>query len=901
MATHRALPFYRYWGKAGEGNTCHLLPYHALDVAACGVKLLERLPRWRQLLAAMAETEEDSLLLALTIFLSLHDLGKFATSFQNLRPDLLEKLQHRHSNKGYPTRHDTLGYALWREQLQSRWRDTSRRRRTSESPADPWMRVVTGHHGQPPGENLTGLLRDHFEAEDIAAAEAFLQTVLELVGADSLPKVALPPEATWWLAGLTVLADWLGSNIEFFPYCDAILPLCDYWKCALEQAERAVEATGLSSDPPSEDFTLAKCFADPPANLTPTPLQRWAETVALDSGPSLFILEDVTGAGKTEAALLLAQRLLRKQGGGGLYFGLPTMATANGIYQRLGGGKPPVYRRLFAPDAHPSLVLAHSRAGLIRERLLPPPEPEGDYGDGTEAAANHCSAWLADNHKKALLAEVGVGTIDQALLAVLASRYQSLRLLGLLGKVLIVDEVHACDAYTNRLLEHLLRAHAKVGGSAVLLSATLPHTQKAALIRAFAEGLGHEIDHLEPSDAYPLATVFGRTGFRLHPLKTRPEVARQVVVEFIEREEQAEVVLAEAISLGSCACWICNTVDDARRRFEQLRQNHPDWKLDLFHARFTLHDRMAIEQRVLRNFGKRSGPAERRGRILIATQVVEQSLDLDFDVLISDLAPIDLLIQRAGRLKRHPRDAEGRYTPDAPDRRGPSKLTVLAPPWDDDPPADWLRKALPGTAAVYEAEDARFWLGMKLLRERRGFAMPGDARFLIEGVYDADPFEDFPEGLQGKSMEAEGLEKCKQSIGEDKVLKLADSYSLKGPWLDEDTAPTRLGEPTTTVWLARLAEGRLLPLHSDSTTPEAWLESSLTLRQTLACHEVIPDGVSPEGWQKRKEGLPGRGKWGVVVALNPVKENLWEGQIQSEQARIRTVVYSHVTGLVFKE
>ncbi|MFN4022137.1 MAG: HD domain-containing protein, partial [Hydrogenophilus thermoluteolus] len=132
MATLRALPFYRYWGKAGEGNTCHLLPYHALDVAACGVKLLERLPRWRQLLAAMAETEEDSLLLALTIFLSLHDLGKFATSFQNLRPDLLEKLQHRHSNKGYPTRHDTLGYALWREQLQSRWRDTSRRRRTSE-------------------------------------------------------------------------------------------------------------------------------------------------------------------------------------------------------------------------------------------------------------------------------------------------------------------------------------------------------------------------------------------------------------------------------------------------------------------------------------------------------------------------------------------------------------------------------------------------------------------------------------------------------------------------------------------------------------------------------------------------------------------------------------------------
>ncbi|BCX89972.1 CRISPR-associated endonuclease/helicase Cas3 [Methylomarinovum tepidoasis] len=893
--------FHAYWGKAGEGETCHLLPYHCLDVAACGVTLLKRLPRWRRRLVGLSGMGEDTLLLTLRVFLPLHDLGKFATAFQNLRPDLLERLRHRRSAKGYPTRHDTLGYALWREQLRSRFGGTGRRRRTSDSPADPWMRVVTGHHGQPPGESLQGLLRDHFEAEDIEAAEAFLQAVLELTGVESLPKTALPPEATWWLAGLTVLADWLGSNAGFFPYCEEALPLHDYWDRALKQAEKAVEAAGLNPDPPSGRFTLGDCFADPPANLKPTPLQRWAETVALDAGPSLFILEDVTGAGKTEAALLLAQRLLREQGGGGLYFGLPTMATANGMYQRLGGGEPPVYCRLFAPGSHPSLVLAHSRAELVRGHLLPPPEPEGDYGDSTEAAANRCSAWLADNRKKALLAEVGVGTIDQALLAVLASRHQSLRLLGLLDKVLIADEVHACDAYMNRLLEHLLRAHAGAGGSAILLSATLPHRQKTALIEAFAAGLGREIDHLEPSKDYPLATVFDRNGIRIQPLETRPEVARQVAVEFIEREEQVETVLADAVSRGCCACWICNTVDDARRRFEQLVQTHPDWKLDLFHARFTLHDRMAVERRVLRNFGKRSGPAERRGRVLIATQVVEQSLDLDFDVLISDLAPIDLLVQRAGRLQRHPRDKEGRYTPDATDRRGIPKLIVLAPPWDDDPPADWLRQALPGTAAVYEAEDAHLWLGMKLLRERRGFGMPGDARFLIEGVYDTDPFVDFPEALQAKALEAETTDKCKATIGEDKVLHLESGYRLEGPWLDEDIAPTRLGEPTTTVWLARLAEGRLLPLHSDSTAPEAWLESSLTLRQALARYEVIPDGVSPEGWQKSKEDLPGRGKWGVVIALNPVTENFWEGQVQSEQPRIRTIVYSQTTGLAFKE
>ncbi|WP_317705396.1 CRISPR-associated helicase Cas3' [Methylomarinovum caldicuralii] len=893
-------PFYRYWGKAGEEKSCHLLPYHCLDVAACGVMLLKRLPRWRRRLAELTGMDDSTLLLALKVFFPLHDLGKFATAFQNLRPDLLEKMRGCKSDKGYGTRHDTLGYVLWRERLISSCSRRSVRRRTPGN-ADAWMRVVTGHHGQPPGESINGLLRDHFEDEDISAAEAFSKAVLELAGAESLPDMALPPEATWWLAGLTVLADWLGSNAGFFPYCEEILPLCHYWERALKQAEKAVEAAGLNPDPPSGRFTLADCFADPPANLKPTPLQRWAETVALGSGPSLFILEDVTGAGKTEAALLLAQRLLQVQGGGGLYFGLPTMATANGMYQRLGGGRPPVYRRLFARGSHPSLVLAHSRAELVRGHLLPLPGPEDDYGDGTEAAANRCSAWLADNRKKALLAEVGVGTIDQALLAVLASRHQSLRLLGLLDKVLIADEVHACDAYMNRLLQHLLRAHARAGGSAVLLSATLPHRQKAALIRAFAEGLGHEICETEPCDAYPLATVFDQNGISIRPLQTRPEVARRVAVDFIESEAQAEAVLADAVARGCCACWICNTVDDARRRFEQLVQKHPDWKLDLFHARFTLHDRMAVEQWVLRNFGKRSGPAERRGRVLIATQVVEQSLDLDFDVLISDLAPIDLLVQRAGRLQRHPRDAEGRYTPDAPDRRGAPKLTVQAPPWDDDPAADWLRQALPGTAAVYEAEDAHLWLGMKLLRERQGFAMPGDARFLIEGVYDTDPFEDFPEALQAKALEADGLYRGKSSIAEDKALPLEQGYRLEGPWLDEDIAPTRLGEPTTTVWLARLTEGRLLPLHSDSAAPEVWLESSLILRRALAYHEVIPDGVSPEGWQKLKEGLPGKGKWGVVIALNCVEDKFWEGQVQSEQVRNRTVIYSQTTGLAFKE
>jgi len=895
--------YFHYWGKASPAGDaaarCHLLPYHCLDVAACGVMLLRLLPRWRQRLEALTSLQGEELELFVWVFLALHDLGKFATGFQNLRPDLLEGLQNRRSDKGYTIRHDTLGYLLWRNELRGIFIQGGHRRRCPTYPGlDAWMRAVTGHHGQPPEESRI-VLRDVFDLPaDREAAEGFVRAVLDLAGLEAFPA---PSEGTgaissWWLAGLTVLADWLGSNADFFPYRDEIVPLDEYWQTALKQAKRAIGAAGLDPSPPVERFRLADCFVEAPPQLSPTPLQHLAETLPLASGPGLFILEDVTGSGKTEAALILAQRLLKLNGGGGLYFGLPTMATANGMYQRLAG----MYSRLFAHDACPSLVLAHGHADLLadfRATVLPPPTPEADYGDDTEPAGARCSAWLADSRKKALLAEVGVGTVDQTLLAVLPSRHQSLRLLGLLDKVLIVDEVHACDAYMNRLLERLLRAHARAGGSAILLSATLPSRQRESLLRAFAEGAGWAAPETEPADDYPLATYLHTGGLEQHPLATRPAVARRVEASFVDDEKAVENLLDEAMAAGRCACWIANTVNDACRRFENLRQTHPDWNLHLFHARFTLADRLAIEERVLECFGKASGPKQRRGQVLIATQVVEQSLDLDFDVLISDLAPIDLLIQRAGRLQRHSRDEEGRRI-DGPDRRGDPRMIILAPPWNDTPDARWLGNALPGTAAVYESEDGRSWLTMKLLRDKGDWNMPEDARELIEGVYGADPFMDFPEGLQGKALEAEGLMRGKSSIAGDKALDLDMGYRLDGPWLDEDSAPTRLGEPTTTAWLARLKDGRLLPLHGDcSEDTEAWMQSALTLRRNLACREVVPAGI-PEGeWLKLKSILPGRGKWGVAVVVSQAEDGWWHGSVLDERGQTRSLRYASSGGL----
>ncbi|MCP3671443.1 MAG: CRISPR-associated helicase Cas3', partial [Gammaproteobacteria bacterium] len=668
---HKPALYYRYWGKAsrkeGEEATYHLLPYHCLDVAAVGKHLLQTHPPIRQGLALLTGLEEPDLIRWTVFFLALHDIGKFAISFQQLRPDLLKTLQQRKTNQPYTERHDYLGYALWKKLLKTHFQEIGlikkARPRRGLQAVDYWANAVTGHHGQPPKSSYAGFwFDDHFEQPDQEAVLGFIEDTTEILleRRQPIPNISLDnaKNASWWLAGFAVLCDWIGSNADYFPHQPKPLKLTDYWKTALQQAEQAINDTELLPAKISTGLTLNQLIPTA-TNIDPTPLQKLAAELPLGDGPQLFILEDVTGAGKTEAAILLAHRLMQNNLANGIYFGLPTMATANAMYSRLGD----VYRELYDDQTKPSLVLAHSARNLsdkFRQSLLPEshrPESQHDNSDAPPAST-HCSQWLADNRKKALLAELGIGTIDQALLGILPSRHQSLRLLGLMHKVLLVDEVHACDAYMHPLLCNLLRAHATAGGSAILLSATLPQSQRQQLLDAFTDGLKQPRQTLQ-SNAYPLLTHFKEDKPSEYPLETRPTVRRHVQVDFVDSPETVEQRLADSVISGQCACWIRNTVADAREAYNQLKAEHPEWSIDLFHARFTLADRLAIEQRVLNRFGKDKGHEQRKGQILIATQVVEQSLDLDFDHLITDLAPIDLIIQRAGRLHRHRRDTDG--------------------------------------------------------------------------------------------------------------------------------------------------------------------------------------------------------------------------------------------------
>lgn len=829
--------YFQYWGKAkkdsqNDGPEYHLLAYHCLDVAACGYMLLSPEEDLCRNLANKLNVDPDWLQSFFTFCLCLHDLGKFARAFQNLVPNLSEKLVGYCPKYIYEVRHDNLGYGIWQRCIAKKAKDVI-------SPEfiprlGDWLEIAFGHHGQPNDKGKARkALKSHFCEEDELAAESFVRTVIKYWMPDLEPLNSIDPKKfkmiSWQLAGVGVLADWLGSNQAHFCYQAEPIALSEYWrKTALAKAKESLMGSAFQPIKVDVFRNIQQQFE---FIHEPTPLQVYAQNILLQQGPQLFILEDVTGAGKTEAAMVLVHRLMSEIGIRGVYVGLPTMATANAMYERLGKS----YRNLYEHSSLPSLVLAHGATQLsdsFQESVKLSQQPaDKQYGIKDVSASAYCNEWLADSRKKALLADVGVGTIDQALLGILPARHQSLRLLGLSDKVLLVDEVHAFDPYMQSLLSVLLQAHAAQGGSAILLSATLPLRHRQQLVSAFAQGVGLVIPSIPEKNTYPLVTHLGADMLRETPIETRNEVKRTVGVKRIESPLLALEIIRDTLEKGHCICWIRNTVKDARESFELLRQQ--EWvdneKLSLFHSRFAMIDRQAIELKVLAKFGKFSGQQQRQGQILIATQVVEQSLDLDFDMMISDLAPIDLLIQRAGRLQRHIRNKVGEVIQAFRDERPEPCLFIVSPNPSIVRDKNWLKGALAGTQAVY-SHVGRLWLTMKVLEENCGFSMPEDARKIVEYVY-GDSVE-VPEVLMQASAEAEAEQKAQRGIGEFNCLQLNKGYSWQSAahnsgWDEDINIPTRIGNDSVDVILA-IPEGDSLKPYANS-LKHGWALSQLSV------------------------------------------------------------------------
>lgn len=484
------------------------------------------------------------------------------------------------------------------------------------------------------------------------------------------------------LCGLVTMADWIASNQELFPLSESGRHDIEASRAnrALEQLNltRAWEPVGAAAPPFKRRFGW-------PEGASLRPCQSAAVEAAADSkGPRLVVIEEEMGQGKTEAALLVAEVIAGQCGGGGVAFALPTMATADSMFSRVKSWVETLETDSSVPH---SLFLGHSRSWLEprNEKLIRQTRAVGARG-GQSVVAHE---WFTG--KKGMLAEFTVSTVDQVLMAALSTRYVTMRHLGLAGKVVILDEVHSYDVFTSSYMERTLTWLAAHGVSVVLLSATLASGLRCQLENAYRTGLGANprphpdaiAGPVEPQargklaaragtggsrgtrdtgattsvPAYPRISVTGATGTHFTPISAR-STHRRVQMNLVRDDLESLVhLVASHAEDGGVVGLVCNTVSRAQEAYEHFVEHFGEDVVELHHSQFTAGDRSEREQRLVTELG----PAVHRGagrparRVLVGTQVLEQSLDIDLDLLVTDLAPADSLAQRAGRLHRHER------------------------------------------------------------------------------------------------------------------------------------------------------------------------------------------------------------------------------------------------------
>ncbi len=861
------------WGKSPRGtrgeqaaDLYHPLIYHLVDVAMVAKALwpVTLAPIVRRRLANQLKLpDEEAARDWMAYWVGLHDIGKGAPGFA-------------HKWKLGWSRIGQAGFDLPRPVPKAPHNFISTKvllrflleLGLSPEVAQPVAEAVGGHHGTfPRGGDLQGIGSSALGGKTWEAVRFDLGHALKsLCGLDGKPLPQGDLNQTPWvlmvLAGLTSIADWIGSDEKFFPYVAPGADLAEYADRAREQAALALSQLGWnqwSSDHGQLAFSSLFPF-------DPNPLQD--VIVQLADGlpaPSLVLAESPMGGGKTEAALYLADRWSNIRGQHGFYFALPTQATSNQMFTRI---KQFLARRY--PEETVNIQLLHGHAALSAEfeavcqnaeRVLHPSNVDGEPGyDGS--SPNLVAAEWFTRRKRGLLAPFGVGTVDQVLLSVLQTRHYFVRLFGVTGKTVIIDEVHAYDAYMTQVLERLLTWLASLRSSVVLLSATLPAKRRQELIAAFARGLGERAPDPMSEPPYPRVSWCSPTGKGVCPIPQRGE--RRVEVRWVDGGRPTKPgdpfplgeELEKALTRGGCAAVICNTVRRAQQVYEALKFCFPAEELELFHARYVFTERDARERRTLARFGKDGVAGTKRPRrfVLVATQVVEQSLDIDFDLMVSEVAPVDLILQRAGRLHRHERNAR-------PLQLHTPTLWLLRPEADLHGLPDF------GLAMehVYHPHILlRSWLA---LQHRDQINIPEDIEPLVEAVYGTEGCPgDLPEEV--RAAWSETYRRLQERLARDS--KLAKSYIVAEPdaadlltrhneQLEEENpevdpsfqALTRLSEPSAPVVLLPREEAKALDLQAEPGRDQTLYLLGRSL--TLTHGSVVPlllKQVVPRGWCK---------------------------------------------------
>ena len=522
--------------------------------------------------------------------------------------------------------------------------------------------VIGAHHGKPQGGDFDPetiwINHAHLLAGRKQDGDAWTRVQNELLrhaqvqaGVDITSLKPLPQSSLVLLSGLLIMADWIASNTRYFP----LLQINDDGR-SIDTDQRFLSALNHLKLPPcwqteadtawgADIYDLR--FGQGETPFIPRATQREvAQITAAMESPGIMILEAPMGSGKTEAALAAAELISARTGSGGIFFGLPTQATANALFDRV-----MAWAQRQSEDAVQTIQLCHRMATLnpdYRDLLEGVPE---DVMVAEDSGLEIHSFFMGK--KTALLASFVVGTVDQLLMAALSRKHVMLRQLGLAGKVIIVDEVHAYDAYMGQYLKRVLQWLGAWHTPVILLSATLPTNTRSQLMDAYLgkSKTNDDCARWRRNVQYPLLT-WSDNGKIYQRELTGDGRSNQVRIQMITDEARVEL-LRELLSEGGCAGVICNTVDRAQALAQQITQEMDDVEVILCHARFVMPQRTQIEERLLKKLGRKGKRPFKM--VLVGTQVIEQSLDIDLDVLISDLCPVDLLLQRIGRLHRHER------------------------------------------------------------------------------------------------------------------------------------------------------------------------------------------------------------------------------------------------------
>ena len=520
--------------------------------------------------------------------------------------------------------------------------------------------ILGAHHGKPQDNNyeenygLDAYGKNYNMGENgkdawTAVQHELLNYALKLSGflsLDDLPEPNMPAQVL--LSGLIIVSDWIASDDSLFPLIPIDRPLSSL-KQELEPQNRIGYAWAKLELPSLWESDIL--WADAPFfkkhfHYEPNAIQRdLLNSMNNIEKPGIVILEAPMGQGKTEAALAAAEILGHKTKRTGVFFALPTQATSDGIFPRF---KKWVEILSHESKENFSLRLSHGKAQFN-------PNYKSMWEGGTnigndEEFAPIVHSWFKGS-KKALLADFVVGTIDQLLLAALKHKFVMLRHIGLANKVVIIDEVHAYDAYMSKYLERTLRWLGCYSVPVVLLSATLPMDRRNTLINAY---MGKKSSQSVDSSDYPIITYSDGNNIQQLPIKLKGS-SHTVIIEHVDEENIIDTLEAY-LSEGGCAGVIVNTVKRSQKLAHKLRERFGKSRVRLLHSRFLAPDRAANEQWLLEKLGKAANESIRPDKcIVVGSQVLEQSLDIDFDILITDLCPMDLLLQRIGRLQRHTR------------------------------------------------------------------------------------------------------------------------------------------------------------------------------------------------------------------------------------------------------